>query len=218
MTKSESIRICMVVGGLLATTGCSHTPAPRVRGAVHIVEATAPVVAEAGVRCIRIHRGAGHAVTDTRIAERWPDRSYGAEPVAFAGRVGDAERNMLVRFETEALPSDISIVRAKLSLHMSVPGGGSVSGHMATAPWTESDTWASFNGAFLEQPVARARVVPGEPSTIAFDVTESVRTWHQGRSNHGLVLRQRDGNTAFATSESDDPRERPQLEVCFARQ
>jgi hypothetical protein len=65
--------------------------------------------------CRWVHRGAGGNVADTRVAERCPDRSYGNETVAFAGRVEGAARYVLLDFDIRAvLPAGAEVRSATL--------------------------------------------------------------------------------------------------------
>src|SRR4051794_3877011 len=82
-------------------TGCGATvnQAPRA--------ATAPSASAS--TCIAIQRGGVGEVHDTRIAETWPDQNYGAQDVAFAGKVGGAAREVLLGFELPAIPKGSKI-------------------------------------------------------------------------------------------------------------
>src|SRR5262249_9895234 len=159
-------------------------------------------------------------VSDTRIAESWPSRNYGSEPVAFAGRVGRRGRLMLLRFNLDAVPAGARITKATITLHRQTCGCTHVGAHLVTAAWSEQDvTWGSFGNAYEPEPLA---ILPegvntdGDYGAVSFDATEAVRAWHtDAETNNGLVLAQEHTNTSFATSEAPAVEERPRLDIYF---
>jgi hypothetical protein len=195
----------------MATFGCSAQLATPARAAAP----GAQMGDDGGSVCTIIDDKA--RVSDTRIAERWPDKNYGEGKAAFAGAVGDAARQTLLRFDLSSLPPGVEIMRATISLHKCVNGGAGVTAHQVLSNWNEHDvTWSSFGQAYEADPVVELPAVDPEPSTVSFDLTELAQAWVEGREpNHGVLLRQDDSNTAFATSEAEDPSDRPRLLICY---
>jgi hypothetical protein len=156
-------------------------------------------------------------VSDTRIAERWPDRNYGTQPSACAGNVAGAAREMLVAFDLGSIPSGADVTRATITVHRSTSGVARISAHRVTSSWDErSTTWQTFAGALDSEPIAVASLEADAGSMVTFDVTELVRGWQTGAyPNYGIALRQLAAVTGFTTSESDDVSARPQLDVCY---
>lgn len=215
--------------GLLATA-CASAPvttppeAPRATPrafagpltAAHQLVAFDSLDADPDEHCAVVRRGLAGEVRDARIAERWPDKNYGHVATGFAGSVHGAERDTLVSFSLPEIPADADITRARLTMYQSVGSGSGVSVHRVTQGWDESSvTWNSIAGAFDQAPVAtlppRTRCV----GHVSVDVTPLVRVWQDGRGNHGIVLRQDDANTGFATSEATHPEQRPTLQICW---
>jgi hypothetical protein len=224
MTK---ITLAIMLGIGASLLGCgANMPGPATAGDT-TNGAVAPEAASGrsaraskGGFCTTIRRGGSGNAHDTRIAEHWPNRTYGSERVAVTGTVGAASRAMLVGFELDAIPPDAKITWAAISVHATTCAtcsSQSITAHRITAPWDEErSTWSSFARAYDGEVAATAGRAEGRSGELAFEVTALVRGWASGAvPNNGVVLMQGVGNTSFATSESELPAMRPRLEVCY---
>ena len=197
----------------LSTVGCQSAIAPPVQAPQAGV---AKDVAAPG--CVRIQRGVRGDVSDTRIAARWPDASYGAEAVAFSGHAGGGERHMLVGFDLGSIPKNAVISRAALTLRKTAGMGSELAVHRVTAPWSEGT--ATFRGLesgwdHAPEQVTKLETNEGD-APVTVDITAAVSGWVSGAEvNRGVLLSADDG-MAFATSEALDEQDRPRLEVCFS--
>ena len=214
-------RICtFLISSILAASaaGCAATPLPVAAPTV-AAPAALPELRGGGDRCVTIQRGVHGDVHDTRVSERWADRSYGTQTAAPIGRVGAAETGVLVRFELGDLPPNAVVTRAVMTLQSTTnaPAPATVSAHQVTSRWTEQCTWKSFTRAYEPEPAASALVTEGASGAIALDITALARGWLRGDSeNHGVVVRQDVASAVVATSEAESIGLRPRLEVCFA--
>jgi hypothetical protein len=117
----------------------------------------------------------------------------------------------LLRFDLASIPQGAVITSAKLRLQRLFELGGRSSMHKVTAAWNERNvSWQSFGAAYESAPVAQ--LPDGEQLIV--NITDLVRTWHEGGANHGIVLNQESGISAFVSSEGALD-ERPRLEVCY---
>jgi len=211
-TKSSLV----IATALTLLAGCATTPSfeKAVRA-----PATASSTPGRGPVCLPIQRGVNGAVADTRVAERWPDESYGTQSVAFAGSVGSAARYVLVDFDLGAIPEGAVITRATITLHASTNASAPsiVTAHRITTAWNEGTvTWSSFGGAFDPYVEAKLDRVEGDERVARFDVTRLVHAWRSGeQAQHGVLLKQDTSSIAFATSETAAAAQRPRLDVCF---
>lgn len=214
----RSVASSLAVATLMSSLGCSTavqtSPRPITPKATTAAPATA-LNTEHGSVCAIIDDKS--RVTDARIAERWPDKNYGSVKATFAGSVGNASRQTLLRFDLSSLPEDVRVTRATVSLHVSVPGGPGVTAHRVMAPWNEHEvTWSSFAQSYDSEPFTQIPTSDNEPITVSFDITDLAQAWAEGaQPNHGILLRQDNANTAYATSEAEDPSDRPRLLICY---
>jgi hypothetical protein len=219
MIHDLSIRLVLSIApAALFAVGCAGAPQAVVATAPDAH--AAPAVVGGGERCVAIQRGRGGAVQDTRVAERWPDRTYGGQGVAIAGRVSTANNEMLLRFDLADIPAGAAITRATLTVEAATCPTQAVElvVHRVTSPWDEQGaTWATFAGAFVEASATRLRVEAGTaPGALAMDVTPTLRSWVSGETeNHGIVIRQEGASVALSTSEAIVLPHRPRLDVCF---
>ncbi len=233
MNTNRATWIVLPLFGLLASA-CASAPVSRPAAAplpatetppaIPVVPAAAAEVSfdlgsASGERCAVVRRGLAGEVHDARVAERWPDKNYGHVTTGFAGRVHGAERATLLSFELPEIPDGAAITRARLTLYQRVCSGAGVSLHHVNQGWDEATvTWNAIAGAFDPSPAATLPYGAHCVGHVGVDVTALARAWQQGGahpSSQGVVLRQDDANTGFATSEASDPAQRPTLEICW---
>lgn len=200
-------------GGLLTAAGCL---APESGGEVEQIRAARQAVSSAPA-CVTVKRGVAGAVSDVHIANKLPPKNYGASETMSTGNVAGQERQALIKFDLGQIPAGANILSADVSLvEFMNSGPGTVSVHRVTAPFSEAtETWQSFNGAYLP---AIAASFSNAGSTVTFDASALVSGWVSGQSpNHGMLLEQTGASTSttFFTSNSQDPSRRPKLDVCF---
>src|SRR5262249_44948392 len=133
----------LFLGTLLA--GCASAPALG-------ISASSQATSGNGTVCMPIQRGVNGAVADTRVAERWPEETYGAQAAAFAGNVGNAARYVLIDFDLRAIPPNAEVTRATLTMHANTnecSARSDITLHRITTAWNEGTaSWASFGSAF----------------------------------------------------------------------
>lgn len=196
----------------LIGTGCASpgisTPQSAVKGSVAHAR-TAPVSTEiAGERCVTIGHGFRGDANDRVISERPFDTEQ--DDIVYAGN-RKGRRQTLLRFDLTSVPRGAVITSAKLRLQRLFELGGRASMHEVTAAWNESDvSWQSFHAAYESAPITQ--LPQGE--RLAVDITDMVRSWHEGAPNRGIALTQERGISAFVSSEGALD-ERPRLEVCY---
>jgi hypothetical protein len=232
--NTDSARCFLPLLGLLAS-GCASTPVTPALPQASQASSSQPAAAHQLVSfdsldpdesCAVVRRGLAREartpgswrtwVRDARLAERWPDTNYGHAPASFAGMVHAAERATLLAFSLPEIPAGAEITRARLTLHKHVCGGLGVSVHRVTRAWDEATvTWNRLAGGYEQTPVATLPRGEGGVGRVSLDVTSLAREWHEAGSNHGIVLRQDNANTSFATSEASEPEQRPTLEICW---
>ena len=169
--------------------------------------------------CVTIQRGTSGDIFDTQIARNRPSKNYGHMPVANAGTSGGGERQALLRADLGAIPPDVTIESATLTLWQNNTGSAVVNVHQVLALWAEDTvTWRSFDGAFAAEVSASAsNGGPTHEGPIAFDLTALVQAWVSGASpNHGVLLKQEPGaTTRLLTGKVGNLTRRPRLEVCY---
>lgn len=127
----------------------------------------------------------------------------------------------LLRFDnifgsgTGQIPTGSTIVSAKLTLNCHDAGSGTVDFHRILVPWTDADTWATFNnnssaGITLDGIVAVAAPdLSSSQTTLGtwdFDITTTVQAWAGGAPNYGWgILAGSTSGMAFGSSESAFP-------------
>ena len=211
----RSANLAALVALSLAAIGCQATMPAAASAPASAVAAPATM---ASPGCARIQRGVQGDIADTRIAQRWPDASYGDQQVAFAGQAGEGgKRFMLMGFDLRMIPKNAVISRAVLTVQKTGGLGGDLLVHRVNARWDERT--ASYNAlaAAWDSGIEPSLQTGGEgchgPMTV--DLTGMVRSWVSGELDNNGVLLSSDAGLAVATSEAEDLDERPHLDVCF---
>jgi len=139
------------------------------------------------------------------------------------------ESQVLLRFDgifgpgANQIPPGSAIRSAKLRIS-AFDEGTTVYLHRIHVPWKPTATWAALAGgitadgheALSQKDGFTFGKITASVSTIDFEVTDTLQAWSDGRANEGWVFINTGGNGwDFYTSEYDDVRQRPQLEVNF---
>jgi hypothetical protein len=140
------------------------------------------------------------------------------------------ESQVLIRFDdiigsaSRAIPKGSRIRSAKLFVS-AFDQGSTVNLHRMYIPFSKSATWNSLVDGVSADGLEASRhkdsftfgKIAANSSTVVFDVTDTVQYWASGRPNHGWVFLNTGGNGwDFYTSEFDDIKQRPRLEVEFS--
>ncbi len=201
---------------ILASTGCDNASQGEATSDNELARARVALSNE-GATCVSFQRGAQGGVADTKISNRQPDKFFGNEPVASISSVNGHVEQVLLRFDTQSIPTTASISSATLTVWQTNSGRPtSLKAHAITAAWTENAvSWRSFAGAYAPE-VAASVDAPSHTAPRSLDVAALVAQWVQTpESNHGLLLEQQEGKTLVDTSESPHADRRPRLEICY---
>ncbi len=187
---------------------------------------------ESAVRTLRFQDGVtGYKGTvDLEIWAVSPHTCLNGNPNASSDADNDGgESQVLLRFDgivgsgENQIPPGSAIHSAQLRIS-AFDEGTTVYLHRILVPWKSTSTWASLAAgisadgqeAFPQKDGFTFGKISASVSSINFEVTDAVQAWADGRSNHGWVYINTGGNGwDFYTSEFDDVRQRPQLEVNF---
>ena len=172
------------------------------------------------------------ACTDTYIESAAPDASHATDSILVAD--GSPPTQHLLRFNNlfgqGAVPNNAIIHAATLRV---LTGGFSSDQssdpmpiHRMLSDWSASSTWNSLgNGVQLDG--SEAAAAPENPTNtiqprvtltwVAFDVTNSIKAWHQGQPNFGWVLSPT-GSDGWRTSSANAAvaSDRPVLDIVYS--
>lgn len=179
-----------------------------------------PASSEASETCLTVRRGAPGEVEDAFIESHHALTNHGDDRLLRVGRAGPGQAQALLRFDLGAIPQDIVIDSATVTLfQQSNNGQATVSAHRITAPWDEDTvTWSSFAGAF-DAAVEDSFDNGGAPGAgpVSLDLTALTQAWLDGAiPNHGVLLEQSPAtHTLLCSSEQEKEARRPRLTVCY---
>jgi len=169
--------------------------------------------------CVTFQRGSSGAVADAKISHRQPDKNFGQEPVASASQINGHLEQVLLRFDTQSIPTQATVTSAALTVWQVNSGRPTaLRAHAITGPWAEdSVTWRGFGAAYDAGVAASVESSgPSQSAARTLDVTALVSAWvGEPSGNRGLLLEQAEGKTLIDTSESPHADRRPRLEVCY---
>jgi hypothetical protein len=140
------------------------------------------------------------------------------------GSPGLQPNHGLIKFENiiaaarDAIPQGTEIASAEVALNVTNPGSGMQVYKMTTA-WDEFTTWADFGGDGItpgDEAAASPALTLGDDNgsenvptgTLTLDITDIMRDWLSGETNHGIGLVPFTNGTNgidFDTSEGDVP-------------
>ncbi len=131
---------------------------------------------------------------DTYIASGKPTQYFGTDPLLFNGwdpKYGYGIERMLVQFETNQIPSRVTIENAVVYLYLYAYNSGAttmnVSVHRATSPWHEGSTWNTANNFY--DPAPSAIVAVGNTfGWYGWNVTPVAQGWKQGVPDYGFTF------------------------------
>jgi len=171
-----------------------------------------------------------------RVADTWldpdvPDVLWGDADLAHLQGPLTPDR-LLFRFDLAALPANIQIVSATLTLRVELWGNQSLPGaavaYRALVPWDAATAnygvpWSAPGlAAGIDYDSVPLDLVPVPDSgPLTFDVTEAVRAWaERGQPNYGLVVMMSADSHNMAhhwvmMSEQADAADRPTLAVVY---
>ncbi len=206
---------CHAASGGGIASGARH-PAMETAQLLDDVLLQAPSANDAS--CIRIQRAGNTAVADTHLSELRKDANYGIDPSSRLGASDISEYRTLVAFDLRDIPRGAVVTHATMSLVRRTGGRANMTVHRITDTWNEHETtWSSFGNAYDSN--GEATIQLGETSEegrISFDMTKLVQSWISGEyANDGVLVKDSEGYSAFAMSESYAAKDHPQLEVCY---
>ena len=139
------------------------------------------------------------------------------------------ESQILMRFDDiigtkpGQVPPNATVHDAKL-LISAFDEGSTVHLHRMLVPWKKTATWNSLVGGVTADGLEASKQkdsftfgkISASTSEIAFEATDAVQGWANGRPNHGWVFINTAGNGwDFYTGEFDDVKQRPKLVVQY---
>jgi hypothetical protein len=180
--------------------------------------------------CVMIQRGNPNTVgvvEDATILSGAPGLNDGANATLFTGLSGANDQQLLLQFDTSAIPPSALVTSAwfRLTVFASDNFPGPMHFHQVLAPWSEATvTYASFGGAYdpipFWSPAGNATAYGGGPgnSVVAPPVLQQlVQDWIDGTApNHGILAEQT--GIALSSSRSSDHLQwydHPLLAVCY---
>jgi hypothetical protein len=141
---------------------------------------------------------------------------------------GNQQAQSLIRFESVvgagAIPTDATILSAKLTLYTTNASTNAVEVHPMLANWSDTATWTSTGGGFKADGV-KATVASDftfapalATNAVHFDVSDSLQRWVSGKAtNNGWVLLPTGADGfGFVSSEGTNLSQRPLLDVAYA--
>ncbi len=215
----------VVLAGVLALTGCGQGGDPVQESEPSEPTLPAEVVAEAAqpdglpLICVDIQRAANMKAFDVTLSAEKPNTNYGASAFALSGASADGVAGRfraLFKFDTSQIPTNATVVSAKIFLSQ-INNGAAVAGmHVVTAPWNEAVvTWNSFGNAFVPTAFTTFSTAP---SPLNINVLPQVQAWvNQTMPNHGIMIEQdpSDRQTKYRSQEFLVGVQRPRLNVCY---
>ncbi len=168
--------------------------------------------------CIRIERAGNTAVADTHLSDLRKDANYGLDPSSRVGASDISEYRTLVAFDLRDIPRGAVVTHAMMRLVRRTGGRANMTIHRITETWNEHETtWSSFGEAYASNAEATIQLgKTSEEGRISFDVTKLVQSWISGEhANEGVLVKDSEGYSAIAMSESYSAKDHPRLEVCY---
>ncbi len=180
----------------------------------------------------------GHGVytgaLDTFVNSSTAMTAYGSESnVTASDPVGTMEIQGLLKFGNifgagaGQIPAGKRVVQAVLTLTTEGVGATSKAVNnffQLRVPFDEKSTWASLNGGIQvgtdtdPVPIATTSNLIATECTRSFDVTSSLRSWQNGKANHGwAIINSASDSWSFRSREWTSVVERPMLTVIYER-
>jgi hypothetical protein len=212
---------CLLGLGLAGASGCGDADE---RGALDEGDEGPEAVGEEAqalstkIACVSLKRAAPFKAYDAQISKEKDQTNFGASAFVLSGASSSGPADpfqALFKFDTSVIPSDATILSAKLTLSQTNNGVATANAHLITAPWDEATvTWASLGGAFSG---AIFKSFSTASPTIGISMVPEVQAWvNQSKPNHGLLIEQAGPfQTKYKSHEYAVSAQRPRLDVCY---
>lgn len=133
---------------------------------------------------------------DSLVYEGQPDINFGLDEWLALGQTVGQRRRTVIEFDVSSIPSNATIIEAKLRLYYATFGGADPVGrtkdaHRITELWLENVvTWTNQPDHYVD--VEGSFVVPASFGWIEFSIKDLVQEWvNETYVNHGLKLKDR---------------------------
>lgn len=165
---------------------------------------------------------------DTYIREPM-DTNYATQPVLKIGQVASGELRSLIEFNLSSIPSENTIIDARLDLYLSHSSNDNnitLKAYRLTSPWnltetgwynrTSSDLWTTEGGDYAEE--VDSIILTNETGWYNLTITSVVRGWVNGSyENYGLLLIAEDAEAGdfkdIDSSNSVTENQRPKITI-----
>jgi hypothetical protein len=167
--------------------------------------------------CVTIQEGLSGSSYDSGLQKASPGTNFGNKQENAVGQSQGSLQEFLLYFNLTAVPPNVQITSATLTLEQYATVVEPVNIHMALAPWNPATvTWNSFGQDYSQAAASTFNTVVGLASVTA-NVQALLQVWINGQApNDGMLIEQPAGAATFIDASLQTTQAwRPMLTFCY---